>query len=44
MANAEVEKTLVNTGEIKHCQRRQKSVLELQIYGRGHPGCLLSRS
>ena len=30
IANAEFGNTLANTGEIKHCQRRQKSVLELQ--------------
>jgi hypothetical protein len=30
IAKAEIEKTLVNAGEIKHCQRRQKPILELQ--------------
>jgi hypothetical protein len=33
IANAESEKTLANTGEIKHCQRRQRAVLELQNRG-----------
>ena len=30
MANAEIEKTLVNTGRIKRSQSTQKTVLELQ--------------
>jgi hypothetical protein len=30
MANAEIEKTLADTGEIKHGQRKQKAGLELQ--------------
>ena len=30
IANGEIEKTLADTGEIKHCQRRQKAGVELQ--------------